>query len=59
MFDGWIEEWRKANESFMESIRSSGLGEEALKQTRELRKAFDEGLKNLQKLWAPQAIDKK
>ena len=59
VFEGWLEEWRKANESFMESIRSSGLGEEALKQTRDLRKAFDEGLKNLQKLWQPEGKDEK
>jgi hypothetical protein len=59
VFEGWLEEWRKANESFMESIRSSGLGEEALKQTRELRKAFDEGFKNLQKLWQPEGKDEK
>jgi hypothetical protein len=59
VFEGWLEEWRKANESFMESIRSSGLGEEALKQTRELRKAFDEGLKNLQKLWQPEGKGEK
>ena len=59
VFEGWLNEWRKANESFMESIRSSGLGEEALKQTHELRKAFDEGLKNLQKLWQPDGKDEK
>jgi hypothetical protein len=57
--EGWFDEWRKANESFMQSIRSSGLGEEALKQTRELRKAFDDGLKNLQKLWQPAGKDDK
>lgn len=57
--EGWFDEWRKANESFMQSIRSSGLGEEALKQTRDLRKAFDDGLKNLQKLWQPAAKDDK
>ena len=51
--EGWIEEWRNANESFMKSIRESGLGEEALKQTKELRKTFEDGLKNLQKLWQP------
>lgn len=51
--EGWLEEWRKANETFMQSIRESGLGDEALKQTRELRKAFEDGLKNLQKLWQP------
>jgi hypothetical protein len=59
LFEGWLDEWRKANESFMESIRSSGLGEEALKQTHELRKAFDDGLKNLQKLWQPASKDEK
>jgi hypothetical protein len=59
VFEGWLDEWRKANESFMESIRSSGLGEEALKQTRDLRKAFDDGLKNLQKLWKPEGKDEK
>jgi hypothetical protein len=37
----------------MQSIRESGLGEDAVKQTKELRKAFDDGLKNLQKLWQP------
>ena len=58
-FEGWLDEWRKANESFMQSIRSSGLGEEALKQTKELRKAFDDGLKNLQKLWQPSSKDDK
>jgi hypothetical protein len=52
-FEGWLEEWRKGNEAFMQSIRDSGLGEEAVKQTKELRKAFDDGLKNLQKLWQP------
>src|SRR5208337_5512709 len=51
--ESWLEEWRNANESFIQSIRDSGLGEEALKQTRELRKAFDDGLKNLAKLWQP------
>ena len=51
--EGWFDEWRKANETLMNSIRESGLGEEAVKQTRELRKAFDDGLKNLQKLWEP------
>ncbi len=51
--DAWVEEWRKANESFMHSIGESGLGEEALKQARELRKTFESGLKNLQKLWQP------
>jgi hypothetical protein len=49
--EGWLDEWRKANESFMQSIRESGLGDEAIKQTKELRKAFDDGLRNLQKLW--------
>jgi hypothetical protein len=53
--ESWLEEWRDANESFIQSIRDSGLGEEALKQTRELRKAFDDGLKNLVKLWQPSA----
>ncbi len=52
-FEGWLEEWRKGNEAFMQSIRDSGLGDEAVKQTKELRKAFDDGLKNLQKLWQP------
>ena len=51
--EAWLEEWRNANESFMQSIRESGLGEEALKQTRELRKTLENGLKNLQKLWQP------
>jgi hypothetical protein len=51
--DAWIEEWRKANESFMHSIGESELGEEALKQARELRKTFEGGLKNLAKLWQP------
>ena len=51
--ESWLEEWRAANESFIQSIRDSGLGEEALKQTRELRKAFDDGLKSLAKLWQP------
>ena len=37
----------------MQSIRESGLGEEALKQTRELRKTLEDGLKSLQKLWQP------
>lgn len=49
----WLETWRNANESFMQSIRESGLGEEALKQTRELRKTLEDGLKSLQKLWQP------
>ena len=51
--DAWIEEWRKANESFMHSIGESDLGEEALKQARELRKTFESGLKSLAKLWQP------
>jgi hypothetical protein len=51
--DAWIEDWRKANESFMHSIGESDLGEEALKQARELRKTFEGGLKNLAKLWQP------
>lgn len=59
VFEGWLDDWRKANETFMESIRASGLGEEALKQTRELRKAFDDGLKNLQKLWQSAGKDEK
>jgi hypothetical protein len=37
----------------MKSVRESGLGEEAVKQTKELRKTFEDGLKNLQKLWQP------
>jgi hypothetical protein len=49
--EAWIEEWRKANESFTKSLSESGLGEEALKQAREFRKTFEGGLKNLQKLW--------
>jgi hypothetical protein len=49
--DAWLKEWRNANESFMQSIREGGLGEEALKQTRELRKTLEDGVKNLQKLW--------
>src|SRR5208337_2392430 len=32
-------------------IRQGGLGEEALKQTRDLRKTLEDGLKNLQRLW--------
>ena len=51
--EAWLETWRNANESFMQSIRESGLGEEALKQTRELRKTLEDGLKNLQRLWQP------
>lgn len=51
--DAWVEEWRKANESFMRSVADSGLGEEALKQARELRRTVETGLKNLQKLWQP------
>jgi len=49
--EAWLAAWRNANESFMQSIRESGLGEEALKQTRELRKTLENGLKNWQKLW--------
>ncbi len=49
--DAWLKEWRNANESFMQSIREGGLSEEALKQTRELRKTLEDGVKNLQKLW--------
>lgn len=49
--DAWVEEWRKANETFMRSVADSGIGEEALKQARELRKTVEGGLKNLQKLW--------
>jgi len=51
--EAWLQTWRNANESFMQSIRDSGLGEEALKQTRELRKTLEGGLKSLQKLWQP------
>jgi hypothetical protein len=51
--DAWVEEWRKANESFVHSIGESELGEEALKQAKELRKTFEAGLKNLAKLWQP------
>jgi len=51
--DAWVEEWRKANEAFMHSIGESELGEEALKQAKELRKTFEAGLKNLAKLWQP------
>jgi hypothetical protein len=49
--EAWIEEWRKANESFTKSLSESGLGEEAMKQAREFRKTFESGVKNLQKLW--------
>ena len=49
--EAWLKEWRNANESFLQSIRESGLGEEALKQTRELRKTLEDGFKNLQNLW--------
>jgi hypothetical protein len=49
--ESWIEEWRKANESFAQSLRESGLGKEALKQAKEYRKTFEDGLKNLQKMW--------
>ena len=49
--ESWIEEWRAANESFTESIRESGLGKEAIKQAKEYRKTFEDGLKNLQKMW--------
>lgn len=48
-----LQAWRNANESFVQSIRDSGLGEEALKQTKELRKTLEDGLRNLQKLWPP------
>ncbi len=51
--EGWVEEWRSANEAFVKSISESGLGQEAVKQTKELRKTFEDGLKNLQKLWQP------
>ena len=51
--EAWLQTWGTANESFMQSIRDSGLGEEALKQTRKLRKTLEDGLKNLQKLWQP------
>lgn len=50
-FDAWVENWRKANESFTESLRESGLGEEALKQARDFRKTLENGLKDLQKVW--------
>ena len=49
--DAWMDEWRSANETFMRSVADSGIGEEALKQARELRKTVEGGLKNLQKLW--------
>jgi hypothetical protein len=49
--ESWMEEWRSANEAFVKSISESGLGQEAVKQTKELRKTFEDGLKNLQKLW--------
>jgi len=49
--EAWLKEWRNANESFIQSIREGGLGEEALKQTRDLRKTLEDGLKNLQRLW--------
>lgn len=51
--EAWMEQWRTANESFMKSIRESGLGEEAVKQTKELRKTFEDSFKSLQKLWQP------
>ena len=51
--EAWLEAWRNANESFMQSIQESGLGGEALKQTSELRKTLEDGLKTLQKLWQP------
>lgn len=47
----WIEDWRLANEKFTESLRESGLGKEAIKQAKEYRKTFEDGLKNLQKMW--------
>ncbi|MDO8434081.1 MAG: hypothetical protein Q7S58_16915 [Candidatus Binatus sp.] len=49
--ESWIEEWRTANESFTKSLRESGLGKEAIKQAKEYRKTFEDGLKNLQKMW--------
>ncbi|MDB5108108.1 MAG: hypothetical protein JWM69_1049 [Candidatus Binatus sp.] len=49
--EAWLEEWKKANESFTHSLRESGLGEEAMKQAKEFRKTFESGLKSLQKLW--------
>jgi hypothetical protein len=55
--EAWMEQWRTANESFMKSIRESGLGEEAVKQTKEFRKTFEDGLKSLQKLWQPSGKD--
>jgi hypothetical protein len=58
--ESWIEEWRSANESFTESLRESGLGKEALKQAKEYRKTFEDGLKNLQKMWqSASKIDRK
>jgi hypothetical protein len=49
--ESWMEEWRTANEAFTKSIRESGLGQEALKQAKEYRKTFEDGLKNLQDMW--------
>jgi hypothetical protein len=49
--ESWVEEWRKANESFAQSLRESGLGKEALKQAQEYRKTFEDGLKNLLQMW--------
>lgn len=49
--ESWIDEWRTANEAFTKSIRESGLGQEALKQARDYRKTFEDGLKNLEEMW--------
>jgi hypothetical protein len=49
--ESWLDEWRTANEAFTKSIRESGLGQEALKQAKEYRKTFEDGLKNLQDMW--------
>lgn len=49
--ESWIEDWRKANEAFAQSLRESGLGKETLKQATEFRRSFEDGLKNLVKMW--------
>ncbi len=49
--EAWVENWRKANAAFTESILSGELSEQARKQAEEFRKTLETGLKALQKLW--------
>src|SRR5262249_19679136 len=49
--ESWIENWRRANEAFIASLRSGGMSEEAARRANEFGKKLEENLKELQKFW--------